>query len=102
MTSRAQIKLAYDMQTLGIGYGQTIARLAVERFPDGFDNETGEEIQKIVKTALDSVLDTLANAGARKSLRKTYECGFDTGVINTFASFARECGERANLELTVG
>jgi hypothetical protein len=37
-------------------YGQTIARLAFEQFPDGFDDEAGEGMQKIVKTATTSAV----------------------------------------------
>jgi len=52
MTSKRQAALAYEMQSRGIDYGQTIARLAIEQFPDGFDDEAGEGMQKIVKTAI--------------------------------------------------
>jgi hypothetical protein len=54
MTSQAA--LAYEMQSRGIDYGQTIARLAIEQFPDGFDDEAGEGMQKIVKTAITSAV----------------------------------------------
>ena len=37
-------------------YGHTIARLAIEQFPDGFDDEAGEGMQKIVKTATTSAV----------------------------------------------
>ena len=46
MTSKRQAALAYEMQSHGIDYGQTIARLAIEHFPDGFDDEAGEGMQR--------------------------------------------------------
>ena len=68
------------MQSRGIDYGQTIARLAIEQFPDGFDDEAGDRMQKIVKTAITSALDKLAAGGVRQSLREAHEGGFYAGV----------------------
>jgi hypothetical protein len=65
MISKRQAALAYEMQSRGIDYGQTIARLAIEQFPDGFDDEAGEGMQQIVKTAITSTLDKFAAGGAR-------------------------------------
>ena len=101
MTSKRQAALAYEMQSRGIDYGQTIARLAIEQFPDGFDDEAGEGMQKIVQTAVTSALDKLAAGGVRKSLREAHEGGFYAGARYLYrlcrrlpCSCRAECGSR--------
>ena len=101
MTSKRRAALAYETQSRGIDYGQTIARLAIEQFLDGFDDEAGEGMQKIVKTAVTSALDKLAAGGVRKSLREAHEGGFYAGARYLYrlcrrlpCSCRAECGSR--------
>jgi len=89
------------MQSRGIDYGQTIARLAIEQFPDGFDDEAGEGMRKIVKTAIMSALDKLAAGGVRKSLRKAHEGG-STLERATFIAYADACRARVERSVAVG
>ena len=82
------------MQSRGIDYGQTIARLAIEQFPDGFDDEAGDGMQKIVKTAITSALDKLAAGGTRRRLLRWSRA--------TFIAYADACHARVERSVAVG
>lgn len=74
MTSKRQAALSNEMQSRGIDYGQTIARLAIEQFPDGFDDEAGEGMQKIVRQLLRRLSINSPSGGVRKSQRPGGPC----------------------------
>ncbi len=93
--------LVYEMQSRGIDYGQTIARLAVEQFPDGFDDEAGEGMQKIVKTAVTSALDKLAAGGVKYPYAKHTKAA-STLVRATFIAYADACRARVERSVAVG
>jgi hypothetical protein len=95
MTNSERAALVRDQYDAGLTNGQSIARIVIKRFPDGFTTGIGAEIRAITDSALAHVIDTLTINGVEERYIRPFKLGFRSGLNNTFSDYADDCMSRA-------
>ena len=75
-TERQRAADAYEFQTLGLEFGNTIARIIIAKLPNGFSDETGTEVQKVVQDGLSANLDWYRAKGITAAELEAYEAAY--------------------------
>jgi hypothetical protein len=83
-----------EQLTDGLTYGRTIADIIINRFPDGFDKNTGLEIRKITDAAINNVIDKFTEGGVAERYRTPFAEGYMVGLNNRYKEYAQECAAR--------
>jgi len=96
MNKKQRAALAFEQQSSGIDYGKRIAKVVINKFPNGFTESIGDEVTAITESALAVVIDTLATNGVGKCYRDPFKDGFYIGLRNTFTDYANDCAARSS------
>jgi len=94
MNKHERAVLVRDQYDAGLTHGQSIARIVIKRFPDGFSASISNEIRTITDKSLAHVVGALTSNGVDKRYIKPFKRGFLTGLRNTFTEYAAECAAR--------
>ena len=95
MNKHERAVLVSDQYGSGLTYGQSIARIVIKQFPDGFDASVSGKIRQITDDALAHVVNALATNGVDKRYIKPFKRGFLIGLRDTFIDYAADCAARA-------
>jgi hypothetical protein len=96
MNKKEKAALAFEQQSSGIDYGNTIAQVVIKQFPNGFKNSIGHQVTAITDQALAVVIDKLATNGVGRCYRDPFKDGFYVGLRNAFAEYADDCAARSS------
>lgn len=95
MTPKEQTELVYEQRQRGAENGETIARIVIKKFPNGFSGKDGIQIQQITDQALAHVIHKLTMNNIDTKYRDAFAEGFRFGVSSTLSKNASGFAARA-------